>query len=355
MRRRARLATVLAVQAACAAPAWATIWNVGGSGPLTSIQAALQQAVAGDVVLVQPGFYYERIELRDGVAVAAQILGTVVVDAEAAGSAVSALGVGSSTTVTGLVFQHGSATSGGGFSGVDASPVFTSCSFVNNTAVLGGGAFLRDGSQARFVDCSFSANTASVGGGLYLDFSIADVSSCTISGNTASDGGALVAANGAEALFAYTSIYANTTLQGAAIACNLASPQFTNCTIAMNQGGAAAVAWRGSETRIERCIVALNASPAFVCAGFSAPWVGCDIVWGNGSDAICGGDQGSNLCVDPLFCDAAGNHFEVAANSPAVGGGCGAIGANPVACPSRGIGTAVVAASWSQLKALYRH
>jgi hypothetical protein len=354
VRRQARVAIACLSTATWAGPIAATTWVVGGTGPLKFIQAAIDQASSGDLVLVQPGYYYERLQLRDGVSIAAENPGTVIVDAEAGASAVIAVGVGSSTTITGLTFRHGSATSGGGLFGVAASPIFADCIFEANSAVLGGGASLRDGSRARFIDCTFTGNTASVGGGLYLDFSSAELSNCTIAGNAAADGGAVVAANAAEATFTYVVIFGNTTFQGATVACNLASPRFTNCTIAQNMGGTSAIAWRGSGTRVERCIVALNAATAFECAGFSGPWVGCNVVYGNGSNAICGGDQGTNLFVDPLFCDAAAHDFELAANSPAIGGSCGTIGAGLVACPAHGIGTVVEPVSWTRLKVLYR-
>lgn len=354
MRRRARVAIAVLSLASWAGSAAGTTWVVGEHQPFTSIQAAITQAAAYDLVLIEPGFYYERLVLRDGVAVSAEVPGSVVVDAEAAGPVVSAIGVGSTTLVTGLVLRHGSAVAGGGLWAVAASPVFAGCTFEDNTAVLGGGAYLRDGSRAEFVECRFTGNQASVGGGLYLDFSAAHLSSCTIDGNAAGDGGALVAANAAEAILGYVSIYANVTSTGATVACSESSPRLTNCTIALNQSGTGAIVWRSSGARLERCIVAFNSGPAFGCAGSNAPWLGCNVIYGNGSDALCGGDQGTNLFVDPLFCDPISFYLGLAANSPAVGGTCGTIGAETVACPAQGIISAIQPASWSEVKGLYR-
>jgi hypothetical protein len=354
VKRQARVALFLFLAAAWAGQVSATTWVVGETGALTFIQAAIDLAAPGDLVLVQPGYYYERLVLRDGVSVAADEPGTVIVDAEAGASAVTASRVGSTTSVSGIIFRHGSATSGGGLYGVASSPVFTACTFEANSAVLGGGIYLRDGSRARFVDCSFTGNTASVGGGMYLDFSAIEVASSTISGNSAADGGALVAANAAEATFTYALIYGNTTSQGSTIACNWASPRFTNCTLAQNSGGESTIAWRGSGTRLERSIIAFNGANAFVCMGSNGPWVGCCIIYGNGSDTLCGGDQGTNVFADPLFCNPASGDYKLAANSPALAGTCGTIGAGPLGCPAHSIGTPVEPVSWTRLKVLYR-
>lgn len=323
-------------------------------GAATTIQAAIDGASPGDLVLVQPGYYHERIVLRDSVSLQAAVAGAVFVDAESEGSAVTAIRIGAATTVAGFVFQHGSAYAGGGLHAVAADLTFSNCTFTANAAVLGGGVHLRDGSKALFTACTFSNNAANVGGGLYLDFSRITVGGSFITANVATDGGALSANNASEATVAYTCIYGNRSTLGSTIACNLASPSFTNCTVAANAPSVSSFSLRGSGTRIERCIVAFSTGTAIACSGLSSPWVGCNIVFGNGADTICGGDQGTNLFLDPLFCDLAQSDFELSANSPAAGGSCGGIGAHSVACPARGVETAVTALPWSDLKLLYR-
>jgi hypothetical protein len=336
------------------AAAPAATWTVGPNGPLYSIQSAIDLASAGDQVEVQTGWYHERLTLKDGVSVLALFPGTAILEAEGEGPGITALGIGASTTVSGLVVQHGSSTHGGGLYAVSSSPTFVQCTFSSNAAVLGGGAYLRDGSKAMFVACTFSDNVATVGGGIYLDFSSVRLETCTLADNEASDGGALSASNAAEAILNFVTIHGNVARQGTTVACNLASPRFTNCTIAANADPAGTFGLRGSGTRVERCIVAFNAGPVLACAGFSGPWFGCNLLYGNGSEVLCAGDQGSNISVDPLFCDRLQDDFDLSANSPAAASPCGALGALPVACPAQGIETAVAPSSWTRLKGLYR-
>ncbi len=338
-----------------AAIADAAIWVVSPSGPFTSIQAAISQAHSGDIVSVASGTYHERLVLASGVQVVAQTPGTAVVDAEGEGSAVTAIGIGTTTTVSGFVFRGGSAIWGGGLYALASSPTFADCTFDANSAVLGGGAYCRDGSRASFVRCTFANNVASVGGGVYLDFAPVSLSACVLRANVASDGSALAANNAAEASLIATCVQANQTGTGSVLASNDASPSYTNCTIVANTGGGSVFGLRGSGTRVQRCIVALNAPPAFACEGSSGPWVDCNILWANGSNAICAGDQNTNRVVDPFFCNAAQDNFQIAANSPAAAGTCGSLGAYPVACAAQGVETAVQTADWTFVKQLYRH
>jgi hypothetical protein len=335
-------------------PAAATTWVVDPGGPLSSIQAAIDSAQSGDQILVRPGWYCERLVLRDGVSIAAEVIGTAHVDAEGEGPCVTAIGIGSATSLSGLVLEHGSALNGGGLFGLSTNLTVSDCVIQTNGAVLGGAVYLRDGSRASFTRCTFSNNVASVGGGLYLDFAPITVSSSTISANYATDGAAMAASNAAEANVSTTSIYGNVASQGSTIAANLASPRFTNCTLAENTATQGTFGLRGSGTRLERCIVAFNPGPAILCVGNSSLWVGCNILYGNGSDAICSGDRGTNLFVDPLFCDRTPYDYELAENSPAVGGSCGTLGAFGVGCPAKGVATAVHHVAWSIVKGLYR-
>ena len=335
----------------------ATTWVVDVNGPQTSIQAAIDLAANGDLVLVRAGTYFERLILREGVDLHAEVANTVIVDAESEGAVVTAIGITAATSVRGIRFVHGSAEAGGGLNAVASSPAVTDCAFEASTAVLGGGAYLRDGSRPTFTTCRFAGNLASVGGGLYLDFSAATLQNCVVAGNEAAfDGGALAASNAAEAIINYTTLHDNRT-GGATIACNLSSPRFTNCTLVENEATTGCFDLRGSVTRIERCIVAGNQGPAVVCTGFSSPWIGCNLFDGNGVDVPCAGDQGTNVYQDPLFCDPASDNFALAANSPAANSACSTtptIGAHPVACPARGVESAIHAAAWAEVKQIYR-
>ena len=108
-----------------------------------------------------------------------------------------------------------------------------------------------------------------------------------------------------------------------------------------------------SGTRVDRCIVSFNAGGLTDCIGAATPWIGCNLLYSNGSDAICSGDQGTNSVFDPLFCDRSTGDFTLAENSPAAGGTCHLLGALGVACPAQGVATAVQSVSWSHVKRLF--
>ena len=352
MRTLTTLARVTAFAIGCwAVTAHATTHRVGPSSQHTSIQDGIDFADPGDVVQVEAGTYFERLLLKDGVDLVAS--GSVVVDAENEGAVVAALRVGSSTLVEGFEFVNGSFDTGGGLFAVSSSPVFRNCTFTQCNAVYGGGAYLAQGSLARFEGCVFDGNFARIGAGLYLDFSSAQVVGSRITNNTAGvDAAAIAANNASEARFEFCSISGNRSLSGSIIACNYASPRFTNCTITANldDAGGGTLALRGSGARVERTIVAFNTGPALSCPG-SVPWVGCSDIFGNASDTICAGDQGTNLSVDPLFCGLQGGNFELQGNSPLLGTACGAIGAHVNPCQ---MVTAVNEMTWTEIKTRFR-
>jgi hypothetical protein len=334
-----------------AVPAHAATLVVGPSGTYTSIQDAIDQASAGDLVQVQAGTYFERLLLKDGVDLLAN--GQVVVDAENEGAVVAAVHVGSSTSIEGFQFVNGSFEAGGGLFAVSSSPLFRNCTFADCSAVFGGGAYLAQGSLARFENCVFEGNFARLGAGMYLDFSTVQVVGSLISSNTAAvDGAAIAANNASEARFDFTCIFGNRALSGAIIACNYASPRFTNCTISANEddSGGGTLAFRGSVARVERSIVAFNTGPAMTCAG-STPWVGCTDFFGNASNAICAGDQGTNLSVDPMFCSLEAASFELQGGSPLLGLSCGTMGAHVSTCQAV---TAVRELTWTEIKVRFR-
>jgi hypothetical protein len=148
-------------------------------------------------------------------------------------------------------------------------------------------------------------------------------------------------------------MYGNHAVEGAIISIVYSSPVVRNCTISANQddAGLGAIAMYGSAARIELCVIALNSGPALQCTDSDYAWVGCNDLFGNLDDTLCGSDQGGNLSVDPLFCDPDQDGYNVQVNSPVLGTACGSMGAHLVSCPAI---TALESRTWTRVKLEYR-
>lgn len=196
-----------------------------------TIQAAIDAALDGDVVLVSPGSYSESINpggreitLRsidplDPAIVAATIIDGQGLDARpvtcdsgesqqtviagftiGGGAAVSGGGMlctaGSSPSVRGCVFRDNNATDGGGIR-IDGggSPLVSRCRFMDNTALGGGfgGGVSVEGASATLLDCTFINNHATFGGALAVEDGTLEARGCRLRLNTALGGGGLAA------------------------------------------------------------------------------------------------------------------------------------------------------------------
>ena len=153
--------------------------NGSPSSPFASIQSGIDAAATtGDTIRVSSGRYSESLVLagKSVELVAVSGLGSVVVDPNGAGSAMSILSPppGSTTVVRGFRFENGTgfkATNGvtrGGalYAAAAGDTAFDSCEFIANTADEGGGVYL-DGGRHAFTSCRFEFNRGDRGGGLY--------------------------------------------------------------------------------------------------------------------------------------------------------------------------------------------
>jgi hypothetical protein len=141
--------------------------------------------------------------------------------------------------------------------------------------------------------------------------------------------------------------------QGIGIYCERSSAHILQNTIVDNGAEALPRAGihcgPGATPTIERNIIAFGHGPAIRCDAGAMPIVRCNDLFGNsGGDAVCGVDEGNNVSLDPVFCDRENGELGLRANSPcAQAAGCGAIGAEAVACAA----SAIEAASWGWIKA----
>lgn len=284
---------------ACVGWASAETFHVSadGTGEYPTIQAAVNAAVDGDVILLGDGTFSGDgnwdVEIIDKDVTIGSESGDptrVVIDCEDGSEQHRAFVlVGGYPIVHGISMIHGTAGSG------------SSC----------GGAMNLGGSGATIANCIFAENTAFMGGAVVASWGELTITSCTFYGNEATspqEGGAALAID------------------------DFGSAHLNNCIAAFGEGGGA--------------IGSLGGSVELFC---------CDIFGNTGGDYVGPiADQFSvndNISVDPLFCDAANLDLRLSSDSPcAPGGDCGLVGALPIGCGP----TPVETGTWGAIKALYR-
>lgn len=360
--------------------------KVDGSGDVATIQAAINAASAGDVVLVGPGRYtwanqgtgtdYGLIQFMRGRAdftVVSELgASATILDAQSQGRVVYFQGL-NNVTFEGFTVTGGEAPSfgyytGGGITAHLGTGVVRDCVITGNSAQNGGGMWIGGVSSMRLEGCEISWNEAVNGGGVYFvnSSSSPTISGCVVKHNTASgDGGAL---------YGYRS---NLTVENTVLAANRANSEggaiykadyepwtLTNCTIAENFSpvGAGIHLAVVTEFDVTNTIISRNK----VGAGLSLDpastlQLTCSNIFGNtGGDALPAGvvDLGGNFSLEPDFCGEANSlNYELQGDSPCVEGNhpdafpCGLIGALPPGCG----GVPAEKRTWGHIKSLYRN
>ena len=182
----------------------ASVWTVDNDGAdfpqadFTTIQAAIDTAVDGDVIHIYTGSYSLNaaevgpvIDLL-GKSLELTAMGSVIVSGQAQRRCIECTsGEGHQTVITGLTCINGKSALGGGIYCVGSSPVFVGCTISGCTAQqFGGGVFLEE-SLAEFHDCDITNNLAGgallvEGGGIYTINGAPLIDQCQITGNTTS-------------------------------------------------------------------------------------------------------------------------------------------------------------------------
>lgn len=150
-----------------------------GTGEASTIQAGLDSATAGDIVLVECGTYYEHdILMKSGVTLISTSgdPACVTIDAQQQGRVIYCNGVNSSTRIEGLTLTGGRVAGnnegGGLYCRNGARPRLAHMVFHNNAVGdgvegFGGGMAATWGAEVHLMDAVFSGNTAGSGGGLF--------------------------------------------------------------------------------------------------------------------------------------------------------------------------------------------
>jgi hypothetical protein len=326
-----------------AAPARAAFHEVhpDGSGDYATIQDAVDAATEGDTIVLTAGTFHgdgnrdidfggKNLTVRSASGDPAD----VILDCEAGESDQHRgfyfhSGEGASSLVRGITIWGGYLIFGGGVHIADCGPTIEDCVFRNNTSLAGAGIFCSN-ATATISGCRFQHNHAT-GAGAGIAFGsltppasrdASYVTRCIFYDNDADDTGAGIACDGTSPLLTECTFFANHTGSGGAAvfvgAGTHASP--ANTIIANTTGGAAVACEDGTAT--------VNLLCCDLHANAEGDWVGC----------VAGQDAGNgNIALDPIFCDPEAGDVTLRSDSPcapANSGGCGGIGAGPVACES---------------------
>ena len=141
-----------------------------------TIMEAIEQADAGDTILVAPGVYSGdgnrgiTIDGKNVVLLSESGPEETVIDCGGGPShyqfGLIILGKADGLVIDGFTIRNGYAPQGAAIMCQTASPIIRNCIFYNNTAYTSGGAIRCKGSSPHIVNCTFVGNSAKTGGAL---------------------------------------------------------------------------------------------------------------------------------------------------------------------------------------------
>jgi predicted outer membrane repeat protein len=257
-----------------------------GSGDYTTIQAAVDVAVNGDIIEIQPGIYTgdgnrdidfkgKAITVRSA-ANNPDIVNATIIDcngtqAEPHRGFYFHNNEGANSILNGLTITNGCNRRGAAIYCYYAGPTITNCNITGNTAYYvnssdgGAGIYLASGASL-IKNCRFTNNTAkdaADGGAIQCRFqpSSPTISNCTFSGNSADRGGAIYNCDGP---IIDCTIVGNSAVCGGGL--HSCDGPIINCTISGNSGD-----WTGGldwcRGPIENCIISGNSAKIYGGSG----------------------------------------------------------------------------------------
>ena len=352
--------------------ALATTINVPADQP--TIQAAINAAVNGDVVVVVPGTYPENINFL-GKAIhvrSAQGAKVTIIDGGKAGSVVTfangetskaalsgftlqngansleggGIAVSSNPTITGNVIKNNTGCNGGGGIGIAfASPLIRGNTITNNAqggcsgGIGGGGISVRGAGSAQIIGNTIENNLwGGNGGGISLFAAgTPTITNNVIKGNSSAggQGGGIWIVNDSDALIVQNLFYNNNGSQGSGIYFLVPSgargPLLVNNTIVGATGASqgAAVFAGGFDNQVQffnNLLIGQSGENAVDCdptySSLPPTFTTNDAFSpsGTGLQGTCASESGrnGNISLDPMFVSANHNNFHLATGSPAI-------------------------------------
>ena len=307
----------------------------------STIQSAIDHAVAGDTIIVRDGrykgpgnkeitFHGKAITLtsQNGAA-------SCIIDCENSGRGFYFVsGETSASVVDGFTITKGNVSSfsgwgndGGGIYCASSNPTITNCTITANLATSPssyGGGICCFAASPTITNCTITGNSATYyGGGIGCYYGSPTITNCTITGNSATyDGGGIYCSGSSPTITNCTITSNSVTYNGGGIYCSSSSPTITNCTITSNSvtynGGG--IYCSSSSPTITNCTITGN-SAAYDGGGIygyysSSPTITNTILWENGPDAIyIAPDDGTPATPTLNYCDIQGGWSGAGSNN----------------------------------------
>ncbi|MDP1552998.1 MAG: chitobiase/beta-hexosaminidase C-terminal domain-containing protein [Methanobacteriaceae archaeon] len=211
----------------------------GNTGPLKTIQTAINKINSGGTIQIAPGTYKESLEISKSLTLNGSGQDQTIIDGEQIRRIINISGT-PTVNINNLTLKNGSSSHGGAIYNYGGTVLVTDVSFVGNTATNGGailnygilsvvdgsfvgntatygGAILNYGSAATVLGTYFYNNIGNNAGGAILNYGSLSVVDGSFVGNTATNGGAISNYGGLSVVDG--SFVGNTATNGGAI-CN---------------------------------------------------------------------------------------------------------------------------------------